>query len=148
MPSLIESCRGLPERQLAPGDCLIEEGQQTGRLYILAEGVAEVVKSDVTVAVVDERGAFFGEMSLLLGTPHTATVRATTACRFYVVEDTGAFLGSPDIQLAMSRLLAKRLQMVTTYLADLQQQFAERQDHLGMVDEVLESLLHHQDERD
>jgi hypothetical protein len=36
--------------------------------------------------------------------------------------------------------------MVTTYLADLQHQFSEREDHLGMVDEVLDSLLHHQNE--
>ena len=148
MPSLLESCHGLPERVLAPGECLITEGGHSGRLFVLAEGVVQVLKTDVVVATVAERGAFFGEMSLLLGTPHTATVRAVGPCRFYVVDDAEAFLRSPDIQLAMSRLLAKRLQMVTTYLSDLLHQFAEREDHLGMVEEVLESLLQHQEEPD
>lgn len=144
MPSLLEHCRGLPEIELAPGQYLIEEGQQTGRLYVLADGVADVLKGNVPIATVDEQGAFFGEMSALLGTPHSATVRAAEPCRFYVVEDAQAFFASPEIMLAVSRLLAKRLQMVTTYLADLQHQFAERDDHLGMVDEVLDSLLNHQ----
>jgi CRP/FNR family transcriptional regulator, cyclic AMP receptor protein len=144
MPSLLEHCRGLPELELASGQYLIEEGKQTGRLYVLAGGVAEVLKGNVPIAMIDEEGAFFGEMSALLGTPHTATVRAVEPCRFYVVEDAQAFFTSPEIILAVSRLLAKRLQMVTTYLADLQQQFSERDDHLGMVDEVLDSLLNHQ----
>jgi CRP-like cAMP-binding protein len=148
MPSLLDHCQGLPELRLAPGEFLMEEGQRTDRLYVLADGLAAVVKSNVEIARVSERGAFFGEMSALLGTPHTATVRAVEACRFYVIEDAGAFLGSPDILLGVSRLLAKRLQMVTTYLADLQIQFAEREDHLGMVDEVLDGLLHHQDDAD
>jgi CRP-like cAMP-binding protein len=146
MASVLDHCKDLPELALAPGEYLIEEGKRSGRLYVLADGVAEVLKGDVVIAQIDDRGAFFGEMSVLLGTSHTATVRAAGPCRFYVVEDTQAFLASPDIMMAVSRLLAKRLQMVTTYLADLQHQFSEREDHLGMVDEVLDSLLHHQNE--
>src|SRR5262245_51406899 len=146
MPSVLDHCRALPELALAPGESLIEEGQRTERLYVLAEGTAEVLKGDVVVATVAEPGSFFGEMSALLGSPHSATVRAVAPSRFYVVDDAQAFFASPDILLAVSRLLAKRLQMVTTYLADVQRQFSERDDHLGMVDEVLDSLLHHQDE--
>ncbi len=37
-----------------------------------------------------------------------------------------------------------RLQCVTGYLADLKRQYAEHGDHLGMVDEVLGTLLHQQ----
>jgi hypothetical protein len=35
---------------------------------------------------------------------------------------------------------------MTSYLADLKAQFHDRSDHLGMVDEVLASLMHHQDD--
>jgi len=135
----------LPQFELASGQALVEEGQRTNRLYVLAEGVAEVLKGDVVISSVADPGSLFGEMSALLGSPHSATVRAVAPCRFYVVDDAQAFLASPDILLAVSRLLAKRLQMVTTYLVDLQHQFSEHEDHLGMVDEVLDSLLHHQD---
>ena len=145
MPSVLDHCRDLPQLELASGRTLVEEGQRTNRLYVLAEGVAEVLKGDVVISSVADPGALFGEMSALLGSPHSATVRAVAPCRFYVVDDAQAFLASPDILLAVSRLLAKRLQMVTTYLVDLQHQFSEHEDHLGMVDEVLDSLLHHQD---
>ena len=145
MPSVLDHCRDLPQLELASGQALVEEGQRTNRLYVLAEGVAEVLKGDVVISSVADPGALFGEMSALLGSPHSATVRAVAPCRFYVVDDAQAFLASPDILLAVSRLLAKRLQMVTTYLVDLQHQFSEHEDHLGMVDEVLDSLLHHQD---
>ena len=40
----------------------------------------------------------------------------------------------------------QRLNAMTSYLADLKAQFHDRSDHLGMVDEVLESLMHHQDD--
>jgi CRP/FNR family transcriptional regulator, cyclic AMP receptor protein len=148
MASILDHCKGLPQRRLAPGDTIIEEGRRGGVMFILADGAAEVLKGDVSITTVCEPGALFGEMAILLGTPNTATVRAAEPSTFYVVDDPATFLTAPDIMLGVSRLLAKRLQMVTTYLADLQHQFAEREDHLGMVDEVLESLLHHQDDED
>ena len=40
--------------------------------------------------------------------------------------------------------LARRLDLVTRYLADLRKQYADRADHLSVVDEVLESLLQRQ----
>jgi CRP/FNR family transcriptional regulator, cyclic AMP receptor protein len=146
MSSLLDLCKGLPTLDLATGELLLEEGGQTGKLYVLVEGSTLVSKGAAEITRVGEPGAFFGEMSILLGTPHTATVRALSPSRFYVVEDFTTFLSSPDVTLALSRLLAKRLQMVTTYLADVKQQFAEHADHLGIVDEVLDSLLHHQHE--
>jgi CRP-like cAMP-binding protein len=84
-------------------------------------------------------------MSVLLNAPHMATVRTLEPSRFRVVEDAERFLGSDAaIALAVSRLLARRLRAVTSYLADLKRQFEDRDDHLGMVDEVLETLVHHQ----
>ena len=47
----------------------------------------------------------------------------------------------------VARLLANRLNAATTYLVDLKRQFANHGDHLEMVGEVLETLLHQQ-ERD
>ena len=51
---------------------------------------------------------------------------------------------TPTSDLPIARLLARRLQNVTSYLVDLKRQYRDREDHLGMVDEVLDSLAHEQ----
>jgi CRP/FNR family transcriptional regulator, cyclic AMP receptor protein len=66
----------------------------------------------------------------------------------HVIEDGVAFFtGHPDLSWLLARLLANRLNAATTYLVDLKRQFAGYGDHLEMVGEVLETLLHEQ-ERD
>ena len=44
----------------------------------------------------------------------------------------------------VAKLLSRRVQMVSGYLVDLKHQFADKDDHFAIVDEVLESLVHHQ----
>ncbi len=146
MKTILEHCAGLPERRFAVGDQLIGEGSTTGILLVLIEGTVEVRKGDTPVAVVRETGALFGEMAILLNTPHTASVVAVSPTRCYVVDDATVFLGSPAILLHVSRLLAKRLRMVNTYIADLQEQFAEHSDHLNMAGEAVDRMLAHQDD--
>jgi len=95
--------------------------------------------------VTNTPGAILGEMSILLDTPHTATVRTVSPATMYVVENAAEFLQAhPELALVIARLLAQRLNAATTYLVDLKQQFEGRRDHLGMVDEVLDSLIHQQ----
>ena len=145
--SLLEHWRDLPHRRLARGDVLLEQGTVAGVLYLLVEGGMEVVKGDVQITTVSEPGALFGEISVLLGIPHTATVRATRDSVCYVAADPVGFLRShPDIAFEVARILSRRLQMVSGYLVDLKHQFADQDDHLGMVDEILDSLVHHQGE--
>ena len=48
---------------------------------------------------------------------------------------------SRSVALALARLLAARLHAMTTYLADLKQQYADHEGGLGMVDVVLGSLM-------
>ena len=51
---------------------------------------------------------------------------------------------SREISFHVSTILARRLTDATAYLADLKRQFADRQDHFGMVDEVLDALVQRQ----
>lgn len=149
MRSILEHCAAVnaPQQRLLPGTVILVEGESSGRLYVLKEGAIEVVRGDTVVAVVDAPGAFFGEMSGLLGKPHSATVRATSAAVVYAFEDSATFLRShPEIAYSVARLLAQRLYAATTYLVDIKRQFEGHDNHFGMVDEVLESLLHHQQE--
>ena len=41
-------------------------------------------------------------------------------------------------------MTATRLDGLTQYLVDVKQQFAGLTGHLGMVDQILDSLVHHQ----
>lgn len=147
MLQILSFCGDLPERSFGAGEVLLPEGERTGVLYILIDGTVEVIKGDYQVYVASEPGAMFGEISALLEIPHTATVKSLSPCRTYIVADAQAFLRTrPDIALAVARLLARRLLCVTTYLSDIKAQFAEHGDHLAVVDEVLETLMHDQDE--
>ena len=140
--------RSDPSRKITvpAGTVLMAEGMTSGRLYVLAEGSIEVVRGETQVAVVSEPGSFFGEMSVLLDLPHTATVRALSPATVYAFDDAGAFLRSdPEIALVVARMLAQRLNAATTYLVDLKRQYAGNGNHLGMVSDVLASLIHNQE---
>jgi CRP-like cAMP-binding protein len=145
MRTVLSFCDGLPEKLFGSGEVLLVEAGEDKNLYILIEGEVEVLKGETQVNIQSEPGAIFGELSVLLAIPHTATVRAISPSRTYVVEDAEAFLQSnPDFAFQLAKLLAKKLNSITTYLVDLKNQFEDQQDHLGMVDEVLETLLHQQ----
>ena len=80
-------------------------------------------------------------MSLLLGVPATADVVANEPSVVAVIENASSMLTEvADLPLALARLLAARLQMMTTYLADIKQQYSDHEGGLGMVDVVLGSL--------
>lgn len=141
MMSLLSALHDHPVQQFAPGELLIEQGDCTGRLYILIEGTVEVAKDGVTVTKANEPGAIFGDLAALLGVPHTAAVRSLTPCRFHVVTDARDYLESnPSVSLHLCKLLARRLDAVNHYLVDLKQQFAGH-DHLGLVDGMLDMLM-------
>lgn len=146
MSSSLDCCHDLPQISLEPGEVLLSEGETSGKMFVLIDGEVQVLRGDVEVATTAHPGSMFGEMAVLLGTPHTATVKAVTACRFYAIDDAEAFLASrPELMGHVGRLLAHRLQLATGYLADLKRQFAEHGDHLCMVDEVLECMLNQQE---
>jgi CRP-like cAMP-binding protein len=127
------------------GTVLLAEGTQSGRVYVLEDGTLEVARGETQVALVNERGSIFGEMSLLLDTSHTATVRAVTPAVVHEFTDGAAFLNSdPETTLIIARLLAQRLQAATTYLVDLKRQYAGHGTHLAMVSDVLASLINQQ----
>lgn len=113
---------------------VIHEGDTTGHLYVLIEGRLEVIKGDTVVAGITEPGAVLGEMSVLLDQPHTATVRAASDSTIYEISDAASFLREqPEVALLIARLLAQRLNVANTYLADLKRQYAGQGNHLAMV---------------
>ena len=146
MQAFLDHCSELPIENFANGTVLLPEGATTDLVYILAEGRIEILRGNTQVAVLDEPGGPVGEMSILLGIPHTATARALGDIKVHVIENAAAFFrGHPELSWLVARLLAGRLNAATTYLVDLTRQFAGSGDHLEMVGEVLESLIHQQE---
>jgi CRP-like cAMP-binding protein len=142
MRAVLDYCTGGTERKVAAGTHLVTEGGASGHLYVLMQGKLEVLKGEMVVATISEPGAVHGEMSVLLGLPHTATVRACSDTVVYEFEDAAALLKrEPDVALLLARMLAQRLNAANTYLADLKRQYAGHGTHLAMVGEVLQSMI-------
>jgi CRP-like cAMP-binding protein len=142
---LLDISADLPESVIEPGGVLIEEGTEVGRLLILVSGDVIIERDGVPFAEIDQPGSVFGEMSVVLGQPASATVRAASEVTVRVADDPSEFLTQrPGAALSVLRMTAGRLDRMTQYLVDVKSQFAEMDGHLGMVDSILNTLLHHQ----
>ena len=141
MAGLLEIAAGFPRRTLAEGEVLLTDGGDVDALYVLVSGALRVEKGGVAVAALAQPGACVGEMSLLLGIPATADVVAVTASEVAVIDDARAMLDAGGLTFELARMLAGRLQVMTTYLVDLKHQYADHEGGLGMVDVVLGTLM-------
>jgi hypothetical protein len=69
-------------------------------------------------------------------------VRAASGSVVYEFDDAASFLrDQPAVALLIAQLLAQRLNVATTYLADLMHQYADHGTHLSMVGEILQSMI-------
>ncbi len=145
MTDLLELSADRPELVVRDGEVLIEEGTTRDRIYVLVSGEVVIEHDGVPFARVDTVGAVFGEMSAVLGRPATATVRASGDATLRVIDDPLDFLtDQPGAALSVLRTTASRLDGMTQYLVDVKRQFADAGGHLGMVDAILDQLVHHQ----
>src|SRR5215211_2384015 len=126
MRDILEYCIGGLRRSVAAGTEVVHEGGRSGHLYVLIEGRLEVVKGDTVVASITE----------------PATVRAAQDSTIYEIDDAASFLrNQPAVALLIARMLAQRLNVANTYLADLKQQYAGHGNHLAMVGDLLQSMI-------
>ena len=147
MPDILDYCKSRKPETFKSGAVLIKEGGQERKLFVLLEGQVEVLRRDTQVSYIDEPGSLFGEMSVLLDMPYSATVKALSSVKAYVIEDPIQFLGSQsEIALELAALLARRLYYTTSYLVDLQQQAAGRREDLDIVDTILAQLVQSPDD--
>jgi CRP-like cAMP-binding protein len=142
---LLTHCADLPSTALAAGETIIEQGQSGGSVYVLVEGTVSITRDGAQLAVLDTPGALLGEMSTVLDRPATASVVAVTDVTLLEAADGAAFLREhPDVLLEVARTLATRLDNLTGHLVDVKRQYGQDDGHLGMLDEVLSTLMHHQ----
>jgi CRP-like cAMP-binding protein len=116
----------LNAQQFPPGAVIIAEGGKLNTMFVLRSGELEVVRGGIVITTIRQPGTIFGEMSVLLDSPHTATVRAVGPVEVYVVPDAVRVLEQrPQLLLQIARLLAKRVANTTAALVA-----AERGVHL------------------
>lgn len=68
----------MERRQLAPGDQVLEEGDEADRFYVVLSGMLAAVKADSTGQGLLRPGEYFGEVALLRAVPRAASVKALT----------------------------------------------------------------------
>jgi CRP-like cAMP-binding protein len=138
----LSALQSLPLVSFAADHVLIEEGKPLRGIYFLETGEVAVFKNGVLIAETYQSGAALGEMAWLLGTTPMGTVKTTVPCTLRHAADPESFLRqNPEISLHLAVTLARRVDALASYLAEIKNQFRGRADHLGIIDEVLDSLM-------
>ncbi len=76
----------LESRAFSAGETIINAGDTAGEMYLICRGSAEVTDKSGQHLNHLREGDYFGEISLLMPTPRTANVKATTQCDLFVLE--------------------------------------------------------------
>jgi CRP/FNR family cyclic AMP-dependent transcriptional regulator len=102
--------------RFAPGELLVEEGDEAAAFYVLCSGEADVIKGlgkeEERVLARLTEGDFFGEMALLDGFPRSASVRAVGECECLVLvrwDFLGLVRANPEVALGILPVLSRRL---------------------------------------
>jgi len=101
--------------QLADGTVLCKEGTVGREFFVIVDGTAEITRKGKRVAL-RGGGDFFGEIALLTDTKRTATVRAASPLRCFVLtrRDFRRLLDeSPGVERKVMQALADRLASYT-----------------------------------
>lgn len=137
--TVLEKLSHLPLETRQPGELLLAEGGSTGRLYVLKEGVVEVVRDGVQIAVIDTPGAVFGDVAVLLGQPHSADVRALEPSTFLVADGRTCLLINPAAAVHVATVLAERLDTVNRQLVEVRRRL-EAEPPAKEVDAMIEGI--------
>ena len=117
-----QSLAALPLATYRAGETVLSAASTTGRLLILKEGAVTIVKDGVEIARVTEPGAVFGELSALLGQPHTADVHALENSQFHVASTAAPLMQDPTALLFVATVLARRVDSANRALVELKRQ--------------------------
>ena len=99
------------EASFAEGEWIIRQGDQHSAVYVIVEGEVAVVIDDEDRRVLS-KGAFFGEVSVLLQEPATASIVTRTPVSCLVVPGPGVkdfFVSHPLITYRILKAEARRL---------------------------------------
>lgn len=134
-----KSLTSLPVSTFEPGETVLAAGSATGQLFILRQGVVEVVRDGLKIATVSEPGAVFGELALILDKPHTADVRAVERSEFHVAQASSLLGGDMAALLYVSATLARRLDAANEVIVEIKREM-ESGKRPGVITKAMEKL--------
>ena len=106
---LLESL-GVPFLKLNPNHVLIEEGDSSNDVYILKKGQLQVTQNFSDIVTLDTPGTAVGEVSALLGSLRSASVKTLVTSELFVIEDFNKTLStSPELSLLTLKAMAENL---------------------------------------
>ncbi len=141
MASLLALTQAHPRRNLSQGETLLAEGDAGGELYVLEAGRLGVERDGVAIAVIDQPGALIGEMAVLLGNDHSATVRAQTAVSVRVIDDPIPFLETtPLVALHVATLACARLDATSALLVELKKETQGKAAEQGILSRIFSAM--------
>lgn len=141
MPGIAALSVSLPLETLPAGTHLTTEGTRSGQLYVLESGRLKVTRAGVTLASIDEPGSIVGEMAVLLGTPHSATVVAETEVKIRVMANAIDVLSqNADFALHIATLACARLNTTSALLVEMQNQSEDQPREKALMQRILGAL--------
>jgi CRP-like cAMP-binding protein len=108
---LVQLARVSEDLEVPPGKVLCKEGEIGQEFFVIVDGQVEVTRKGKRLAT-RVGGEFFGEIALLEETPRTATVKANTPLRFFVLtrKDFRHLVNqNPSVERKVLRALARRV---------------------------------------
>lgn len=130
MANLLALTIAYPTLSLERGEALIETGEALGELYVLVSGRLVVERDGIEIARITEPGTLVGEMSVLLGTDHSANVTALTPVEVRHIEDGIRWLEqSPIAALHVATLACQRLDATSALLVQLRKEANGNREH-------------------
>ncbi len=118
----------------AADEIILRQGETGSEFFILQHGEVSVLAGREGGSVMEVAklgaGAFFGEMSLMLGEPRRATIRASAECEVLVVDKDALqpiLTAHPELVERIGEVLATRLEHLDTHLAERAKLAASRE---------------------
>lgn len=142
LADILELVAESPVVTVGDGVPILIEGERSAAIYVLVSGELEVQRRGRAVVRIDEPGAIVGEIGLLLDQPAIADVVAVGETVVHRIEGSEELLARyPQFMGYLATMLAQRLSQISTYLSDIQEQFAGTSTTMSLVPTVLRELL-------
>ena len=144
------SLKDFPLVTIKKGENLLTQGEKTDSVYFLEDGEVRISRDDYELSITSAKGAVFGEMSIMLGNEHSATVQCLRDSTFYCIDNPRKYLKShPDVIWHIGEILSLRLHSLNQYLVDVRRRYDgdkknpdkhNPDDRLKMMEDVLKIL--------
>lgn len=142
MASLLTLTYSSPTLDVAKGEELVTQGTPGRDLYVLESGKFTVERDGVEIATIERSDSMIGEMSVLLGRPHSATVRADRDSKVRVIRDAMRILEKhPELALRIAQLQSQRLDATSALLVHLNHETVDKPSERSLIGRIFSTLM-------